>query len=150
MAAERAYYDYGQVAHSIGAPEIDVQQKKQVKLEKVANEKAIQIAKERASAVAAAKVAVAVCVCFVVLLFSVNSFVVREKTKAELEAINNQYTVVLTKNRELQAQLNALVASVDIDKIAVEQLGLVKIMPEDEIYLSSSAGNKVIVYDQKQ
>lgn len=149
MAAERAYYDY-QAVPNIGAPQTQAPQEKKVKLERVENQKSRQIARERAVAITAAKVAVAVCACLVVLLFTVNSFIERQATKAELESVNVQHTVVLTKNRELKAQLNALVASVDIDKIAVEQLGLVKILPEDEIYLSPSSGNKVIVFDSKQ
>lgn len=149
MAAERAY-DYVQTAPKTGAPQVESPQKQKVELKRVENEKAVQIERERAAAITAAKVAVSVCVCLVVLLFSLHSFVERQETKAELERISEEYTVVLTKNRELKAELNALVASVNIDKIAVEQLGLVKIMPEDEIYLSPSSDNKVIVFDKKQ
>ena len=49
-----------------------------------------------------------------------------------------------TKNQELKAELNSLVASVDIERYAVEKLGLVKVSPENEIYGQSDSGNKVV------
>ena len=47
--------------------------------------------------------------------------------------------------KELNAKLTALKSVENIDKFAVEKLGLVKVTPENEIYLTSEKGNRVVL-----
>jgi multidrug efflux pump subunit AcrA (membrane-fusion protein) len=69
--------------------------------------------------------------------------------KKNYEAAKTDYAFSQAKNRELKVQLNQLVSAENIDRIAVEQLGLVKVTSGNEIYLDTSDGNKVIFSQNK-
>lgn len=83
-------------------------------------------------------------------------FAIAEKSRAELTMAKNEYERVKeayvfaqAKNRELHVELNNVIGAVNIDKIAVEELGLVKVTPGNEIYLDTVEGNKVIFSQDK-
>ena len=50
----------------------------------------------------------------------------------------------------MKVKLNNLVSAVNIDDIAVNRLGLVKVGAGNEIYLDTSDGNKVVYYQAEQ
>jgi ATP/maltotriose-dependent transcriptional regulator MalT len=56
----------------------------------------------------------------------------------------NELKIHQAQNEELKAELNALVAGVDIERYAVEKLGLIKVASENEVYLNNQTENKII------
>ena len=83
----------------------------------------------------------------VLAMFAVacNSFIAKDKAKKRLDSANAQLVICQAENKELNAKLTALKSVENIDKFAVEKLGLVKVTPENEIYLGSEKGNRVIL-----
>ncbi len=150
MAAEKAYKLYD-VAYET-APQLDpipqkdeknglkrakkTQQEIRTYNEKVTNRKFIKIA--------------AVVFSFLILYaVACHSFVARDTAKKNYETAKTEYAFSQAKNRELKVQLNQLVSAENIDRIAVEKLGLVKVTSGNEIYLDTSDGNKVIFSQNK-
>lgn len=146
MAAENAYkYDYGYAA--MPAQPFEKKEKQQEKpeaqrltkvqtnakyLEKQANKQVLKIAAVFA---------------FVILMFGLvcNSFCARDAAKRRLDTANEALLICQAENKELNARLTALKSVENIDKFAVEKLGLVKVTPENEIYLNSGRGNQVVL-----
>ena len=61
------------------------------------------------------------------------------------DALTEEYKMVQSDNTRLSMELNSMVSLDQIEKIAVEKLGLVKISSSDIEYVKISKGNKVLV-----
>ncbi len=61
------------------------------------------------------------------------------------KTLTEDYEMVQSDNTRLSMELNSMVSLEQIEKIAVEKLGLVKINASDIEYVRISKGNKVIV-----
>ncbi len=148
--AETAYkYDYGYNSNAATKPQREQQTKSAPKLDVYVNPLAKDIAREREVNKLAMKVSAVLAVALVV--FSLFCFSCAEINDARhsLEKTKKTLVVHQTHNEELKSELNSLVASVDIDKYAVEKLGLIKVSAENEVYLTEKADNKVI-YSAKE
>lgn len=143
--AENAYrYDFGYDANAAVQPKVKPQVKKQPELKVIVNPLAKEIAREKAVNIKAFKLTALLGALLAVMSLFCYSFVLMSDAQHDLTYIENQYGIHETKNHELKAELNSLVAGVDIERYAVEKLGLVKVSPENEIYNRSSAENKVV------
>ena len=143
--AENAYrYDFGYDANAAVQPKVKPQVQKQPELKVIVNPLATEIAREKAVNAKAFKLATLLGAILVIMSVFCYSFVLMSDAQHNLTKIENQYVVHETKNLQLKAELNSLVASADIEKYAVEKLGLVKVSAENEIYSRSESGNKVI------
>lgn len=147
MAAEYAYkYDYGYSnAAPAQAPEREERKQKtqqQRQVNKVQQSESAQGKKATLQVMRAAAFLAVVLVMFAVVC---NSFIIKDRAKNRLENANDQLVICQAENKELNAKLTALKSVENIDKFAVEKLGLVKVTPENEIYLGSDKGNRVIL-----
>lgn len=143
--AETAYkYDYGYNYNAAVQPKREQQVKAQPKLEIIVNPLAKEIAREKEVNKLALKVSAVLAAALVVFSVFCYSCVLMSDARHTLTDCQTNLLVHQTKNQELKAELNSLVASVDIDKYAVEKLGLIKVSAENEVYLTAQAGNKVI------
>lgn len=150
MAAETAFKLYD-VAYE-AAPKLEPKPQKDVKRELERAEKTEREIRAYNEKVVNRKMLKFIFVGFlaaVVLFFACKSFVARDTAKQAYEAAKTDYAFSQAKNRELKVQLNQLVSAENIDKIAVEELGLVKVTSGNEIYLDTSDGNKVIFSQNK-
>ncbi len=149
MANERNYYVFGtelpdEMPQVVESPQIREKKQEKEHLRRVENPGARRLPQIHAQKVLF-KYVVAVCVfSFIMLCAVAYSFGVRTEKNIKLQNMRETYEIELAKNKELNAQLNSLVVSADIDKIAVEELGLVKVTPENEFYLDAGRGNMLI------
>lgn len=146
MNPERAYYVYGNEIPDNSVPQItDIpQKKKQEKFSKFVNPDA-----DRLESVEKQKLILKYVSIFslftVLMLYLVGySYASAQRADIKLQRLKERYDIYYAENKELNTKLNALVASVNIDEIAVDELGMVKIMPENEFYLDVERGNTVI------
>lgn len=146
MAAERAYkYDMGYAVPE-RRPDAEKQPEKKPELRKVKKDKIeVLISRERATNKKLMKVAAFLSVLLVMFAAVCNSYSVRDREKMKLDDLQEQYIFAQSENREIKVKLNNLVSAVNIDDIAVNRLGLVKVGAGNEIYLDTSDGNKVIL-----
>ena len=148
MAAERAYkYDYGYAAPAQPLVKEEKQNKTELKrLDKVqVDAKAL----EKQANVQLMKVAAVFSAVLVMFALACNSFCMRDTAKRRLDAANEKLVICQAENKELNAKLTALKSVENIDKFAVEKLGLIKVTPENEIYLNSAKGNRVVLSQDK-
>lgn len=147
MAAEYAYkYDYG-YSNAAPAQPLEREEKRrraeqQRQINKVQQSEAAQGKK---AALQVMKAAAFLCVVLAMFAVACNSFIAKDKAKKRLDSANAQLVICQAENKELNAKLTALKSVENIDKFAVEKLGLVKVTPENEIYLGSEKGNRVIL-----
>ena len=147
MAAEYAYkYDYG-YSNAAPAQPLESEEKRrraeqQRQINKVQQSEAAQGKK---AALQVMKAAAFLCVVLAMFAVACNSFIAKDKAKKRLDSANAQLVICQAENKELNAKLTALKSVENIDKFAVEKLGLVKVTPENEIYLGSEKGNRVIL-----
>lgn len=143
--AENAYkYDFGYESNAAVKRKKEEQVSSKPQLEVIVNPLAKQIAREKEVNKLAFKLAAVLGVALVVFSAFCYSLVLKSDAKHELTDCQTQLLIHQTKNDELKSKLNSLVASVDIDKYAVEELGLIKVNADNEVYLSENAGNKII------
>jgi hypothetical protein len=143
--AEKAYrYDFGYDANAAVQPKAKPQVQKQPELKVIVNPLATEIARERAVNAKAFKLAMLLGVILAVMSLFCYSFVLMSDAQHTLTEKENQYLIHETKNKQLKSELNSLVAGVNIERYAVEKLGLVKVRPENEIYGHSESGNKIV------
>ncbi len=147
MAAEYAYkYDYG---YSNAAPAQPLERKE--KRRRVEQQRQINKVQQSESAqgkkatLQVMKAAAFLCVVLAMFAVACNSFIAKDKAKKRLDNANAQLVICQAENKELNAKLTALKSVENIDKFAVEKLGLVKVTPENEIYLGSEKGNRVVL-----
>ncbi len=145
MAAQQAYkYDMGYAAPK-RAPETEKKVEKKPELKTVKRDKLEDaISSEKATNKKIVKVAVLLCVLIAMFGMVCNSFSVRDQAKMKLDKLQDEYVFAQSENREIKVKLNNLVSAVNIDEIAANRLGLVKVNAANEIYLDTSDGNKVV------
>lgn len=147
MAAEYAYkYDYGlpAVRDNQALPKKELQRKPEFR--KYNSPLAERLAEERAATRKLLKVAAFLSAVIVVFAFAVNSFYQRDAAKRSLTEAENNYMLCQSENKELHAKLTALASAENIDRYAVEKLGLVKVTADKEVYLEAETGNKTIYF----
>ncbi|MBQ7118516.1 MAG: hypothetical protein IJN88_09925 [Clostridia bacterium] len=147
MAAEYAYkYDYG-YDNTAPAQPVEREERKQKTQQQINVNKVQQSAsaQEKKATLQLAKAAAVLCVVLAMFAVACNSFITKDKAKNRLEAANEQLVICQAENKELNAKLTALRSVENIDKFAVERLGLVKVTPENEIYLGADKGNRVVL-----
>ena len=93
---------------------------------------------QRKFKIALAKVAVIFALFASMLGMAANSYAELEGKKAELESLNATYQLCLEENNQLKLQLDKALATVDIDKIATQQLGLQKIPDSKKLSVDMS------------
>lgn len=150
MAAERAYdyYAYETAPERVPVRLPDAEKKPELKKAKKTQEE-ILIYKEKIANRKLVKVA-AVVLSFLVLYAVVcNSFIAKDTARRELEEAKEEYVFSQAENRELRGELNNLISAENIDRIAVEELGLVKVTPGNVIYLDADRDNEVIFSQNK-
>lgn len=150
MAAENAYkYDYGYF-NTVAAQPLEREERKEKKEQQVKVNKVhqSQTAQAKKSSLQLAKAVVVLAVVLTMFAGVLNSFIKRENAKDRLQAAKEELVICQAENKELNAKLTALKSVENIDKFAVEKLGLVKVTPENEIYLSSNGGNRVLLTRQ--
>lgn len=150
MAAERAYdyYAYEAAPERVPVRLPDKEKKPELKKAKKTQQE-ILIYKEKMANRKLVKIA-AVVLSFLVLYAVVcNSFIAKDTARRDLEAAKEEYAFAQAQNKELRGELNNLISAENIDRIAVEELGLVKVAAGSEIYLDSAQDNKVIFSQNK-
>ncbi len=148
MAAENAYkYDYGYNDNTAPEQPVEREERRQKTQQKRNVNKVEQSAKAQGKKSTVQVMKAAAFLAVVLAMFAVvcNSFVEKDRAKSRLEKANDQLVICQAENKELNAKLTALKSVENIDKFAVEKLGLVKVTPENEIYLDSEKGNRVIL-----
>ncbi|MBR3816834.1 MAG: hypothetical protein IKJ27_08935 [Clostridia bacterium] len=145
MAAEKAYDYYAYGAAPQRAPERVPENEKKPELRRVGKTQLeIRISSEKKANRRLVKIA-AVVLSFLILYAVVcDSFVARDTARHTLDKTKEEYVFSEARNRELKVQLNSLVSAENIDRIATEELGLVKAAADSEVYLDTAGGNKVI------
>ncbi len=144
MAAEYAYkYDYGYAAAPVQP--LERKEQKQPELQRLTKVKPDARVLEKQANKQVLKAAAAFA--GVILMFGLvcNSFCARDSAKRRYDAANEAYVICQAENKELNAKLTALKSVENIDRFAVEELGLVKVTPENEIYLNAGNENKVVL-----
>lgn len=147
MAAEYAYkYDYGSpaVRENQAAPKREAQKRPEFK--KYNSPMAKRLAEERAATQKVLKIAAFLGAVIVAFAFATNSFYAKDAAKRQLDEANDFYMLCQSENKELNAKLTALATAENIDRYAVEKLGLVKITADKEVYLQAETDNKTIFY----
>ena len=143
--AERAYrYDFGYEANAAVQPKKQVRVESQPELKVIVNPLAKEIAREREVNKMALKLSALMASLLVIMSVFCYSFVLMNDAQHSLTDMENQLKIHQAQNQELKAELNALVAGVDIERYAVEKLGLIKVSNENEVYLNNETENKII------
>ena len=143
--AERAYrYDFGYEANAAVQPKKQVQVESQPQLKVIVNPLAKEIAREREVNKMAFKLSALMVSILMVMSVFCYSFVLMNDKQHSLTDIENQLVIHQAKNEELKAELNSMVASVDIERYAIEKLGLIKVSSENEVYLKGDTANKIV------
>jgi uncharacterized protein YpmS len=143
--AERAYkYDFGYEANAAVQPKRKTEVQSQPELKVIVNPLAKEIAREREVNKMAFKLsALMVCVLVIMSVFCY-SFVLMNDKQHSLTDVKNELVIHQAKNTELKSELNSMVAGVDIERYAVEKLGLIKVSAENEVYIKGDTANKVV------
>lgn len=101
--------------------------------------------RERASYVSVAKAFVWMAFAIALVGTFCNSLVARNVSRIELQNAQKEFAMYQEETVVLKDKLAKLVSANNIDKIAVEKLGLVKVASANEVYLDTGKENKVIV-----
>ena len=150
MAAERAYDYYAYET----APEIvpvrlpDTEKKPELKKAKKTQQE-ILIYKEKIANRKLVKVAAVVFSFLVLYAVVCSSFIATDTARRNLEKAKEAYVFSQAENRELKGELNNLISAENIDRIAVEELGLVKVSAGNVVYLDTAKDNEVILSQNK-
>ena len=143
--AERAYkYDFGYDANAAVLPKKEVKVQKQPELKVIVNPLAKEIAREREVNIMALKLSALMASLLVIMSVFCYSFVLMNDRQHTLTDMENELVIHQAKNTELKSELNSMVASVDIEKYAVEKLGLIKVSAENEVYIKGDTANKIV------
>ena len=143
--AERAYkYDFGYDANAAVQPKKEVKVQQQPELKVIVNPLAKEIAREREVNIMAFKLSALMVSLLVIMSVFCYSFVLMNDRQHTLTDMESQLVIHQAKNDELKSELNSMVASVDIERYAVEKLGLIKVSAENEIYIKGDTANKIV------
>ncbi len=153
MAAEYAYkYDYGSPAVANPKSQPLPKAKPEVKrdFKKYENPLLERLQKEKAQSKTTVKVACFLMSAIIMFGISCYSFNMRDEARRNYLEAKEANTLCLEENKELNAKLCALATAENIDKYAVEVLGMVKVTSDKEVYLNSEAKNQAVFYQEKQ
>lgn len=143
--AERAYkYDFGYEANAAVQPKKQVRVESQPELKVIVNPLAKEIAREREVNKMALKLSALMASLLIVMSVFCYSFVLMNDKQHSLTDVKNQLVIHQAKNEELKAELNSMVAGVDIEKYAIEKLGLIKVTSDNEVYIKGDTSNKIV------
>lgn len=143
--AERAYkYDFGYDANAAVQPKRQVEVKQQPELKVIVNPLAKEIAREREVNKMALKLSALMASLLVIMSVFCYSFVLMNDRQHTLTDMENELVIHQAKNTELKSELNSMVAGVDIERYAVEKLGLIKVSAENEVYIKGDTANKIV------
>ena len=143
--AERAYkYDFGYDANAAVQPKKEVKVQQQPELKVIVNPLAKEIAREREVNIMAFKLSALMVSLLVVMSVFCYSFVLMNDRQHTLTDMENELVIHQAKNTELKSELNSMVAGVDIERYAVEKLGLIKVSAENEVYIKGDTSNKIV------
>ena len=143
--AERAYkYDFGYDANAAVQPKKEVKVQQQPELKVIVNPLAKEIARDREVNIMAFKLSALMVSLLVIMSVFCYSFVLMNDRQHTLTDMESQLVIHQAKNDELKSELNSMVASVDIERYAVEKLGLIKVSAENEIYIKGDTANKIV------
>lgn len=106
-------------------------------------------AQERSSNLKIAKLFVVMALAIALFGVFCNSFVARQSSRQELEAARRTLSDYTDANIVLEHKLSKLISADNIDKIATQKLGLVKVANGNESYLELDDGNRVIFSQSK-
>jgi len=104
---------------------------------------------ERKANVKVAKLFVVMALAIALLGVFCNSFVARTNSRQELDNMKKQLADYTAANTVLSSQLSKLVSADNIDKIATQRLGLVKMASTDGSFLELNEENEVVVSQSK-
>lgn len=153
MAAQYAYdFDYElDFTGSNAAPVLEPEQKaeKQHNLRKLKKRRPQKRELERTSHIKVAKIFVLMSVAIALAGAFCNSLVARNESRAELQSVQKELAMYTDENIVLQNKLSKLVSAENIDKIATQKLGLVKIASVNETYLETEKENEVLFSQSK-
>ena len=146
MAASYAYNNGFDYLNSNAAPVLEPQrqQEKQQNLKKLKKRRPQKRELERASHVKIAKIFVLMSLAVALAGVFCNSLVARNESRADLQSAQKQLAMYCDENVVLKDKLSKLVSAENIDKIATQKLGLVKIVAANETYLDSQKDNEVL------
>ena len=145
MASSYAYdleFDYS----GSTAPVLEPQEKPQPQhnLKKLKKRRPRKRELEKASHVKIAKIFVLMSLAVALAGAFCNSLVARNESRAALQSAQKEIAMYNDENIVLQDKLSKLVSAENIDKIATQKLGLVKIVAANETYLDSQKDNEVL------
>ena len=106
-------------------------------------------AQERKSNLKIAKVFVVMALAIALFGVFCNSFVVRTNSRQNLESARRTLADYSDANIVLEHKLSKLISADNIDKIATQRLGLVKVANGNESYLELEEGNQVLFSQSK-
>ena len=104
---------------------------------------------ERASNIKLAKLFVVMALAIALLGTFCNSFVARSNSRRALENKRAELSIYTNASVVLDQKLSKLICADNIDKIATQKLGLVKLVDSGESYLDLENGNKVLLSQSK-
>lgn len=143
--ADIAYrYDFGYEANAAVQPKRQTEVERQPELKVIVNPLAKEIAREREVNKMALKLSALMAAVLVVMSVFCYSFVLMNDKQHSLTDMENQLVIHQAKNDELKSELNSMVASVDIERYAIEKLGLIKVSADNEVYLKGDTANKIV------
>ena len=153
MAAQFAFdYDfetdfYGSNAAPVLEPEKSHEPRHNLRKLKKRRPRKIEL--ERASHIKVAKIFVVMSLAIALAGAFCNSLVARTESRAALQSAKKELAMYSDENVVLQNKLSKLVSAENIDKIATQKLGLVKIASVNETYLETEKENEVLFSQSK-
>lgn len=144
-----AYEYYGSNAAPNAVPKNRPHEQPKPQLKKVKKQKLNTAAQERASYAAVARFAVPVAVVLVAFVILCNSYVQVRSSRLALQEQQAALSLYLDQQKEVEARLSKLVSVDQIEKIAVEKLGMIKLSDENKLYVNTANKNEIIVSGEK-
>lgn len=123
------------------------QKNKKPQLKKVKKtEKEILKYQEKQTNKKAIKFAMILSAFFLMFIVMINSFVMKNDTRNSLDDVKREHELYVVAQEEVDTKLNAVLVKYDINKMALEKFGMIKVTPENSVYMfgENETGNKVI------
>lgn len=108
-------------------------------------DKAYQSAQRKSSTLKTFKLVGAFSVIVVLAFINLYAYSVSDIADRKYDSLYEEYKMAVSDNQRLSMELNSMISLEQIEKTAVEQLGLVKLDPSEIEYVRISTGNKVVV-----
>lgn len=114
-------------------------------LRRYAEDKAYQSAQRKSSTLKTFKLVGAFSVIVVLAFINLYAYSVSDMADRKYDSLYEDYKMAVSDNQRLSMELNSMISLEQIEKTAVEELGLVKLDPSEIEYVKISTGNKVVV-----